>query len=269
MERGASVACSRRRRHGARTERLQAQGRRRGPRQRQGALRPRNARPATCSSAPGPPASPVPTLTPRSGSPPRRAGGEHLPRRGGAADPAPEHQPAGRSEGPPHAAAADAREARRGRRRPRRRGLRRPGRAKEGDDPGRLAAVGASQAEGTAEAENGTLEIPVAAAGLAYQFADAKAPAGELRVASENPQSVPHDIAVEGNGVNEKGEVVQGRRHVGVLRQPAGGRVHVLLLRARPPRGWHGRHAHRRVAPRVSTGGPSSCGTPPPEAVSG
>ena len=52
--------------------------------------------------------------------------------------------------------------------------------AKEGDDPGRLAAVGASQAEGTAEAENGTLDIPVAAAGLAYQFADAKAPAGEL-----------------------------------------------------------------------------------------
>ena len=82
--------------------------------------------------------------------------------------------------------------------------------AKEGDDPGRLAAVGASQAEGTAEAENGTLDIPVAAAGLAYQFADAKAPAGELRVTSENPQSVPHDIAVEGNGVNEKGEVVQG-----------------------------------------------------------
>ena len=82
--------------------------------------------------------------------------------------------------------------------------------AKEGDDPGRLAAVGASQAEGTAEAENGVLDIPVAAAGLAYQFADAKAPAGELRVTSENPQSVPHDIAVEGNGVNEKGEVVQG-----------------------------------------------------------
>ena len=82
--------------------------------------------------------------------------------------------------------------------------------AKEGDDPGRLAAVGASQAEGTAEAENGTLDIPVAAAGLAYQFADAKAPAGELNVKSENPQSVPHDIAIEGNGVNEKGEVVQG-----------------------------------------------------------
>ena len=82
--------------------------------------------------------------------------------------------------------------------------------AKEGDDPGRLAAVGAQKAEGTAEAENGVLDIPVAAAGLAYQFADARAPAGELRVTSENPQTVPHDIAIEGNGVNEKGEVVQG-----------------------------------------------------------
>jgi len=79
---------------------------------------------------------------------------------------------------------------------------------KEGEDTGRLASVGAAQAEGTAEAENGVLEIPVAASGLAYQFADARAPAGQLTVRSENPQSVPHDIAVEGNGVNEKGEVV-------------------------------------------------------------
>ena len=62
--------------------------------------------------------------------------------------------------------------------------------AKAGEDPGRLAAVGAQQAEGTAEAENGTLDIPVAAAGLAYQFADAEAPAGQLTVTSENPQSV-------------------------------------------------------------------------------
>jgi plastocyanin len=81
--------------------------------------------------------------------------------------------------------------------------------AKEGEDPGRLASVGASKAEGVAEAENGVLDIPVAAAGLAYQFAEAKAPAGDLRVTSKNPQSVPHDIAIEGNGVNEKGEIVQ------------------------------------------------------------
>ena len=48
----------------------------------------------------------------------------------------------------------------------------------------------------------------IAASGLAYQYADARAPAGQLTVTSENPQSVPHDIAIEGNGVNEKGEIV-------------------------------------------------------------
>jgi uncharacterized cupredoxin-like copper-binding protein len=80
--------------------------------------------------------------------------------------------------------------------------------AMPGDDPGRLASVGASKAEGTAEAANGTLDIPVAPAGLAYKFADATAPAGEITIKSENPQSTPHDIAVEGNGINDKGEVV-------------------------------------------------------------
>lgn len=80
--------------------------------------------------------------------------------------------------------------------------------AQPGEDKGKLAAVGASKAEGTAEAENGTLEIPVAAAGLAYQYADAKAPAGQLTIRSPNPQSVDHDIAIEGNGVSEKGEIV-------------------------------------------------------------
>lgn len=80
--------------------------------------------------------------------------------------------------------------------------------AKGGEDTGKLARVGASKAEGTAEAQNGVLDIPVAAAGLAYKFADATAPAGQLTVKSENPQSVPHDIAIEGNGVSEKGEQV-------------------------------------------------------------
>jgi plastocyanin len=80
--------------------------------------------------------------------------------------------------------------------------------AKEGDDTGRLAAVGARKAEGTAKAANGTLAIPVAETGLAYQFADAQAPAGQIRITSKNPQPVPHDIAIEGNGVNQKGEVV-------------------------------------------------------------
>ena len=80
--------------------------------------------------------------------------------------------------------------------------------AEPGDDPGRLASVGGAQAEGTATEENGTLDIPVATAGLAYKFASAEAEAGSVKFTSENPQTNPHDIAVEGNGVNEKGETV-------------------------------------------------------------
>ena len=80
--------------------------------------------------------------------------------------------------------------------------------AVEGKDEGKLAAVGASQAEGTAKAENGTLDIPVAATGLAYKFANAEAEAGSVKFTSENPQTAEHDIAVEGNGVNEKGATV-------------------------------------------------------------
>ena len=49
----------------------------------------------------------------------------------------------------------------------------------------------------------------MAAAGPAYQFADAEAPAGALKVTSENPQAVDHNIAIDGNGVDEKGPVVQ------------------------------------------------------------
>ena len=80
--------------------------------------------------------------------------------------------------------------------------------ARPGEDTGKLASVGASKAEGTAEEKGGTLDIPVAAAGLAYKFADATATAGQVTFKSENPQSTPHDIAVEGNGVNQKGEEV-------------------------------------------------------------
>ena len=78
-----------------------------------------------------------------------------------------------------------------------------------GKDTGKLAAAGAKKAEGTATEKNGTLSIPVAAAGLAYQFADATATAGQVKIESKNDQPIAHDIAVEGNGVNAKGPVVQ------------------------------------------------------------
>jgi mono/diheme cytochrome c family protein len=80
---------------------------------------------------------------------------------------------------------------------------------KPGDDTGALAEVGGGP-EGTAEAENGVLEIPAAESGaLYYVFADATAPAGQLRIESPNDSSVDHDISLEGNGVDERGPVVK------------------------------------------------------------
>jgi plastocyanin len=80
---------------------------------------------------------------------------------------------------------------------------------KPGEDSGALAEVGGGP-EGTAEAENGVLEIPAAESGaLYYQFADATAPAGQLTIQSPNESSVDHDISLEGGGVDERGEVVK------------------------------------------------------------
>jgi plastocyanin len=77
-----------------------------------------------------------------------------------------------------------------------------------GKDVGQLASVGVKKAEGTAVEKDGKLSIPVADAGLAYQFANATANAGQVTFESKNPQATGHDIAIEGNGVNQKGETV-------------------------------------------------------------
>jgi uncharacterized cupredoxin-like copper-binding protein len=79
--------------------------------------------------------------------------------------------------------------------------------ARAGEDAGRLADIGVKKAEGVAKVENGALSIPVAESGLAYAFANAEATAGSVKIVSENPQTVPHNIAIEGG---EEGEVVQG-----------------------------------------------------------
>ena len=80
--------------------------------------------------------------------------------------------------------------------------------AAPGKDPGRLAEVGAAKAEGTAKAQGGKLDIPVGT-GLSYKFAGAEAPAGKITIESVNEQSTDHNIAVEGDGVDEKGPVVK------------------------------------------------------------
>jgi plastocyanin len=79
-----------------------------------------------------------------------------------------------------------------------------------GKDTGKLATVGVKQAQGTAKEQNGTLDIPVAAAGTAYTFKDAQANAGQVTIVSKNPQPNDHNIAIDGNGVDQKGPVVQG-----------------------------------------------------------
>ncbi len=79
-----------------------------------------------------------------------------------------------------------------------------------GTDSGKLATVGEQKAQGTAKEANGTLDIPVAGAGLAYKFANATANAGQVTLTSKNPQPTDHNIAIEGNGVNQKGPVVKG-----------------------------------------------------------
>jgi len=81
--------------------------------------------------------------------------------------------------------------------------------SKGGKDQGALAQVGAAEAKGTAKEENGKLEIPADPGGaLAYRFANAEANAGQIEIDSKNDSSVQHDISIEGNGVDEKGEVV-------------------------------------------------------------
>jgi uncharacterized cupredoxin-like copper-binding protein len=79
-----------------------------------------------------------------------------------------------------------------------------------GKDTGQLASVG-SKPKGTAQEKDGVLSIPVnEQGGLAYQFADAQASAGQVTLESRNPEPIGHNIAVEGNGLDQKGPVVQG-----------------------------------------------------------
>ena len=82
--------------------------------------------------------------------------------------------------------------------------------SKGGKDAGALAQVGAAEAKGTAKAKGGKVEIPADPNGsLAYQFADAVAPPGQLEVDSPNKSSIDHNISVEGAGVREVGEIVK------------------------------------------------------------
>lgn len=53
------------------------------------------------------------------------------------------------------------------------------------------------------------VEIDVASSGFAYAESSATATAGHVTIKSMNPQGTGHDISLKGNGVDEKGEVVE------------------------------------------------------------
>ena len=52
--------------------------------------------------------------------------------------------------------------------------------------------------------------VPVAAAGLAYKYANAQATAGQVTLTSKNPQPTDHNISIQGPGLNQQGNVVSG-----------------------------------------------------------
>jgi plastocyanin len=67
------------------------------------------------------------------------------------------------------------------------------------------------------------LENPADAGGaLEFEKDELTAPAGEITLVMENPASVEHNIAVKGNGVDEKGPVVGegGTSEITVTLQP-------------------------------------------------
>ena len=72
------------------------------------------------------------------------------------------------------------------------------------------AAAGVKRSNEVAKEEGGKLAIPADPGGaLAYQFGSAEAQPGSVEIDSENKSSVDHNIAIEGSGVNEEGEVVK------------------------------------------------------------
>lgn len=84
--------------------------------------------------------------------------------------------------------------------------------SRPGKDEGKLAtAVPAAGAGKPIAGKDGKLVIPADPTGqLAYVTKQATAPAGQLEIDSKNVSSTPHNIALEGNGIDEKGKVIQG-----------------------------------------------------------
>lgn len=81
--------------------------------------------------------------------------------------------------------------------------------ARPGKDTGALAtAVGGAQ-KPLATAKAGVLTLPADPNGqLLFTFRNAEAQAGALTINTPNESSVPHNVAIQGGGINELGPVV-------------------------------------------------------------
>jgi plastocyanin len=70
-----------------------------------------------------------------------------------------------------------------------------------------------AEAGGSAEGGGGALRLSADSGGaLRFDKSSLEAPAGQVTIAMENPSTVPHNVSIEGEGVDEEGETVrQGR----------------------------------------------------------
>ena len=77
-----------------------------------------------------------------------------------------------------------------------------------GEDTGRLAQAGKPKGGGKpVEAQNGEAQI-TAPGGLAFNTAAIIAAPGQLSISMKNEDAIPHNVAIKGPGVDEKGQVV-------------------------------------------------------------
>lgn len=83
--------------------------------------------------------------------------------------------------------------------------------AKPGQDTGALATAVQSVTQKPAVEQNGVLEIDADPTGqLKFLASSASAKPGQVTVQMKNMSSVPHDIAIQGGGINQIGPVVSG-----------------------------------------------------------
>jgi uncharacterized cupredoxin-like copper-binding protein len=81
--------------------------------------------------------------------------------------------------------------------------------SKPGQDAGQLATAVAQVSQKPATEKNGTIQIDADPSGqLKFLASSASGSAGKVTLHMNNKSSVPHDIAIRGNGVSSVGQVV-------------------------------------------------------------